>query len=125
MFGRRSMVVLLLSLCACGGSQQPPPSPPIANHAPASSSPPPAPPQPGSPWQGITAKFGDFTHQMCACRDSACAQKVSDDMVKWASELARQNERTRAETPEQQKQLAALAEEMTKCMSAAMTAPTP
>src|SRR5690242_16359679 len=29
------------------------------------------------------AKMTGFKDAMCACKDSACAQKVSDDMTKW------------------------------------------
>ncbi len=33
-------------------------------------------------------KFRGFTDEVCACKDKACADKVSDDMAKWASTMA-------------------------------------
>jgi hypothetical protein len=35
------------------------------------------------------AKMDQFAGKMCACKDKACADKVQDDLTKWASEMAK------------------------------------
>jgi hypothetical protein len=103
---------------ACGGSQQPPPSPPpIANRVPSPASSPPS-----SREQRIVVEFAEFTHQICVCPDGACAQKVSEALNKWSSERAGQANKL---APEQQEQMQVLIAEMFKCVSTAMSPPTP
>src|SRR5262249_20716450 len=36
------------------------------------------------------AKMTEFRDQMCACKDTACAQHVQDDMSKWSADMAKQ-----------------------------------
>lgn len=64
-----------------------------------------------------------FRDQMCACKnnDTACAQRVSDDMTKWAQEEAKNNAEPPRMTEEDTKRFTELGEEMGKCMQKAMT----
>ncbi len=63
--------------------------------------------------------------EMCACKDKACAEKVTEKMMK----MGEKHKETKA-TESQMKAAAAVTEELTKCMSKAMmggteAAPTP
>src|SRR6266699_2865931 len=40
----------------------------------------------GSNVDAVMKKMAEFKDQMCACRDTACAQSASDAMVKWSEE---------------------------------------
>jgi hypothetical protein len=66
---------------------------------------------------GEMAKFKD---QLCACRDAACAQKVSDDIMERSQELAKDQKEPPELTEDQQRRLSALGEEMGTCMQVAM-----
>jgi hypothetical protein len=85
----------------------------------------------GSPLAAALAKMRSFTDEMCQCKDSACAQKVSDEMVRWAQEAAKDPEWRGNMNPDEEdtKQMAAITQHMTECMSKAMAgsppAPTP
>jgi hypothetical protein len=71
-------------------------------------------------------KMTEFKDQMCACKDAACAQKVSDDMTKWGSEQAKLGDKDDMKLDDDaQKKLAEATEQMTKCMTTAMTAAKP
>jgi hypothetical protein len=64
-----------------------------------------------------------YKDQMCACKDSACAQRISDDMTKWAQEEARNNAEPPPMTEEDTKQFTELGEQMGTCMQKAMSTP--
>ena len=34
-------------------------------------------------------QFSEFSDEMCACKSPECAQRVSDDMTKWGTEISR------------------------------------
>lgn len=68
----------------------------------------------------IFAKFMKFTDDMCACKDSACAQRVSDEMTKWSQEMSRSEREPPRMTEEDQKRAAEIGERMGKCMQTAM-----
>jgi hypothetical protein len=61
-----------------------------------------------------------YKDQFCACKDSACAQRVSDDMTKWGQEEARNNAEPPKMTEEETKAFTQIGEEMGKCMQKAM-----
>jgi len=62
-----------------------------------------------------------FRDKICACKDSACAQAVSDEMVKWSEQLAKEdNDGPPKMTEDQTKRATDIGEEMGKCMQAAM-----
>jgi hypothetical protein len=66
-----------------------------------------------------------FKADLCACKDAACVEKVSDAMTKWSQEMSKKNEEPPRMTEAQQKQAAAIGEEMAQCMQTAMGASMP
>jgi hypothetical protein len=66
-----------------------------------------------------------FRDQMCMCKDSACAQKVSDDMTKWGQEMAKEEHDVPNFSEEDTKAFTELGETMGKCMQQAMSGGTP
>ena len=74
----------------------------------------------------MTGKYTEFKDAMCACKagDTACAKKVSEDMAKWAADMAKSAEKDKvdpAEAAEMAKKLEPINTELAKCMTAAMT----
>lgn len=76
----------------------------------------------------MVAAYIKFKDDMCRCAagDSACAQRVSDDMTAWASEMAKtmgsQAEKLDPKEVERMVQLITpVMTDYTKCMTAAMT----
>ncbi len=69
------------------------------------------------------AKLGDFANQMCACKDAACATKVSDAMTAWSKDMMyeEQPKLSEAET----KQAADSSQRLSECMKKAMATPAP
>jgi hypothetical protein len=67
----------------------------------------------------------EFKDQLCACKDSACVEKVSDAMTKWSMEMSKKHEDPPKMTEAETKQASAIGEEMGKCMQAAMGASVP
>ena len=63
-----------------------------------------------------------FKDSMCACKDMACVQKVSDDMSRWGQEAAKRSEQAPKLTEEDAKAMGALSEQMAHCMQNAMGA---
>jgi hypothetical protein len=63
-----------------------------------------------------------FKDQMCVCQESACAQRVSDDMTAWSkAESARAGDSPRM-TEEEQVEATRLGEEVGRCMQRALVA---
>jgi hypothetical protein len=116
-------LALVLVLAACGGGSKKSadkPAEPLANTAPtATAAAAPAPP-PQTDTQRVMAKFVEFTNAMCACKDSACAQRVSDDMTAWSQELAKNTKEPPKLTEEEQAEFVKVATHMGECMQAAM-----
>jgi hypothetical protein len=68
-------------------------------------------------------KLTDFKDQMCKCADKACAEKVTEGMTKWGQDMAKEGGDKEAKISEDDtKKMAAVTEEMTKCMTKAMMA---
>jgi hypothetical protein len=68
------------------------------------------------------AKMTDFKDQMCKCADKACADKVTEQMTKWGTDMAKEGaDKAGAISEEDTKKMAAVTEEMIKCMTTAMT----
>ncbi|MEO6772640.1 MAG: hypothetical protein ABI467_06405 [Kofleriaceae bacterium] len=61
-----------------------------------------------------------FRDEMCACTDSACAQRVSDEMTKWGQEEARNDQNPPKMTEDDVKRFTRLGEIMGTCMQKAM-----
>jgi hypothetical protein len=67
------------------------------------------------------AKMTEFKDKMCACADTACAQKVSDDMTKWSTEQAKNMKEPPKMSEEDTKKMTQIGEDLGKCMQKAMT----
>jgi hypothetical protein len=65
-------------------------------------------------------KMNEFKDQMCACKDTACAQQVSDVMTKWAQEQAQDKAEPPKMSDEDTKKFLEIGEAMGKCMQKAM-----
>lgn len=63
----------------------------------------------------VVAKMGEFKDRMCACKDKACGDKVSDDMIKWSSEVQKSDKDGKGGTEEETKKVVAISEDMSKC----------
>jgi len=72
----------------------------------------------------LMKKMSEFKDQMCACKDAACAEKVSDGMTKWSQDMSKEyrNKEPPRMTEEDTKKAAAIGEQMGKCMQVAMGA---
>jgi hypothetical protein len=77
---------------------------------------------PGGDLARVFVAFNKFTEQMCACKDAACAQQVSDDMTKWAQEMSAREKNPPRMSEEDSKRAAEIGERMGKCMQVAMGA---
>ncbi|HEY5923749.1 MAG TPA: hypothetical protein VIV11_18835 [Kofleriaceae bacterium] len=66
------------------------------------------------------AKMTEFKDQMCACKDSKCAIRVSDDMTRWSQNEAKNSKTPARMTEGDTKKAAAIGEAMGKCMQTAM-----
>jgi hypothetical protein len=114
-------LLLCLVLASCGGSPQPAPtSPPASNTAPVTATPPPD----ASVASVAIAKMGEFKDAMCACKDTSCAQRVSDNMVKWAQDQAGNSPPPKM-TDDEMKRATTIAEQMGICMQTAMSGDVP
>lgn len=116
----QKMVVcgVLAALAACGGGQKQAepaaPQAPIENKAPAE------PAAPKTDTEIAMDALRHFRDEFCACKDSACAQKVADDMTTWGQEMSKKNDAPPKMTEEQTKQAQAIGMEMGNCMTKAM-----
>jgi hypothetical protein len=111
--------LLIAMLFACGGSA-PPPAAPVANTAPPPLATPAAEPDPSS-FAGIRAKMAKFADDICACKDSACAQTVTDAMTKWGQDMTKSMKETPKLSEQETKDVTEIAERMGKCMQTAMS----
>lgn len=111
----RAWIVVLLVAC---GSQPPQP---VANRAP----PPPAdaaapaPPKPRSETDRMMAKMGEFRDAFCKCSDTPCAQRVSDEMSRWAQQQEKHDEAPKMSEADMQ-QATEISQQMSACMMKAM-----
>ena len=60
---------------------------------------------------------------MCGCTDLACTQRVSEDMTRWAQDLAGRNSERKMSEADQQRAMD-ISTRMTECIAKAMP-PTP
>jgi len=121
---QKMLVWCSLALAACGGGQKAEPAPPgsgggpLTNKTPAET--PPA--QPKSDMELAMVAMVGFRDKLCACTDSPCATKVSDEMTAWGQEMAKKyNESPPKITEEQTKQLQEVGKQMGDCMVKAMS----
>jgi hypothetical protein len=60
----------------------------------------------------VVAKTKEFTDKICACKDMDCAQKVTEEMQKWAEE-----NKDAQGTESQAKEIEAETKRLTECMT--------
>jgi hypothetical protein len=65
-------------------------------------------------------KMSKFADDMCACKDSPCAQGVADAMTKWGQDMTKNAHQPPKMTEQETKDFTQLGERMGKCMQAAM-----
>ncbi|MBV8756539.1 MAG: hypothetical protein JO257_04670 [Deltaproteobacteria bacterium] len=65
--------------------------------------------------------FERFTDEMCACKDNACAQHVSDDMTKWAQQVEKDWQPMPKFDEAQMKRANDMGMRMARCMQTAMS----
>lgn len=69
------------------------------------------------------AMMASFRDQMCKCAEKVCADKVTERMTRWGQEIAKEGaDYSIPITEDDTKKMAAVTEEMTRCMTKAMTA---
>jgi hypothetical protein len=72
---------------------------------------------------GAMAQFEAFADSACACKDSACVERLNDKVSAWANDLAKRFPNTDKLDPKWAKQAQAIAERMATCMTKAMDVP--
>lgn len=126
--------VLSIVLAACHPAPAPPP---VSNHAPAVALAPAAepsaeqgagsaesPPDAG-PGAGLdagsaadtVARLEQFADAMCQCADRDCAERVVDDMSRWAQDLAASGQAMPKVTGAEDARARAATQRMTQCMT--------
>jgi hypothetical protein len=74
----------------------------------------------GSSASEAMAKMQEFSDKMCACKEAKCAQDVSDEMTKWAQEMAKEEEEPPKMSEEDMKKATEIGQRMGECMMKAM-----
>jgi hypothetical protein len=116
------LLIVLVVAAACGASSPPPPAPaptPVSNTAPPPVAPADAAPDPGSASDAIAA-MKRFKDELCKCTDTPCAQRVSDEMTRWATDMAKSQAQPPKLSDDDLKTATALGEAMGTCMQRAM-----
>ena len=73
----------------------------------------------------VMAEMARIRDQMCACKDMACAQHVSEELTKFGQQEARDNPDPPKLTEEETKQLTQTGEDMGRYMQKTMNGATP
>jgi hypothetical protein len=75
------------------------------------------------PMADTIAQFEQFSDQMCACpeHDATCAQQVTDAMVAWSQELAKNIDKDQKPSADETRRLTDIAKRMGECSMKAMT----
>jgi hypothetical protein len=68
----------------------------------------------------VMAKMVTFKDAMCACKDSDCAKRVSDDMTAWSQDYAKREQEPVRLTEADQKRAVEIGTKMGECMQTAM-----
>jgi hypothetical protein len=124
----RSWVFVVL--VACGGSSKPapvtPPPPVAAKPVPPPKVEPAKTPVKANPddcanMTCAIAIIDDFSKQMCACKDKACAEGVTEKLQTWAENISNKPElKDIKPTDDQQEQMQAIVQRYSDCMIKAM-----
>ncbi len=110
---------LVSVLVACGGGQSEP-AKPVANvvaRSPADAAVDAAP----NGLAVVFVKMTEFTDRMCACKDKACAEALSDEMSRWGTEIAKQPHMDEKVSDADAKRMADITDRFSKCMTALYT----
>jgi hypothetical protein len=70
--------------------------------------------------EGLFKAMTDYKQQMCACKDPACAQRVSEAMTKWGAEQEKMDREPPQMSDDDTKRFGALGEAMGTCMQQVM-----
>ena len=122
-------IVLSFVFLAVGCASKPPVVASNGARATAGSDEPPTPsPVRTSKWSDYSPKYTAFRDAMCRCKagDSACAQKVSDEITAWATQMAKTARAEAAKMSPKEaeamlKKITPIMTDYTRCMTAAMT----
>ena len=68
------------------------------------------------------AKMNEFADKMCGCKDTKCAQGVSDEMTKWSTEMSKTASKDEKPSEADMKDMEATTKKLTDCMQKAMGA---
>ncbi len=111
----------MIVLVACGGGQSEP-ARPVAN---ATVKPPADAAVDAAPTglAAVFAKMTEFTDRMCACKDKACAEALSEEMNRWGTEVAKQPHMDEKVSDADAKRMADITDRFSKCMTALFTGP--
>jgi len=107
--------MVAITLAACG-STTPAPPPPISNVAPRA---------PGDAAvdaaptgnAAVMAKMSQFADDMCKCSDRACAELVSQQMIKWEYEMTKSSGEPPKMSEPDMEEMVAVAQRLSKCMT--------
>jgi len=105
-------------LAACWRSSPPPPAPPPTPEQPAA-----RPQRIAPPRRSIDITFEAmerFTEDMCRCQDAPCAQRVSEDLSRWANDQSKSDADPPEMTAEDQARAMDIGQRMGTCMQNAM-----
>jgi hypothetical protein len=124
--GMKRWLVAVLAAAGCYRTSPPPaepePPPPVVqeptgSHARFRASRPPA--RGHSLITEALAKLEVFADEMCACTDRTCADGVSQEMAKWASEMKDEGQNIEP-TEDEMKEVTRISEKLTSCTMQAM-----
>jgi hypothetical protein len=68
----------------------------------------------GGPAKAL-AKMTEFKDRLCACKDKACADAVSQELSKWMSDVASTGPKSEAPTKEQEEKMGDVAKQLGEC----------
>ena len=124
--GMKRWIAVALLAAGCYRSSPPPPPPEAprpAGEEPRASFARPRPARPPvqerSTIADAIARLGEFADDMCACKDRACADQVSQDMTRWSTEMSRDHDELKP-TEEEMEEATKVTERLSKCMVTAM-----
>ena len=108
-------IVAALALGACWRSS----ATPVAEPPPEPTASPPMRPTRPEREPTMLDRFEQFADDICSCQDTACVQRVTDEMTKWSQD---QNDAPRL-SDEDTKRAVEIADRLGQCMRTAMTPP--
>jgi hypothetical protein len=74
------------------------------------------------PNEDALARMEAFSHAMCACKDKACADKLTADLTRWGEEMSRSPDANRKPDPEVAQRAADVMTKYSECMTKLMMA---